>query len=297
MLGVESADTGRAVNLVTGEGIEIAIEILHVYRQMHRALRPVDQHGNAALVGEPDDLLDRNEGAERVRHLGDRDELRAVRQQLLELIDQEIAVIVHGRPFDRRAMAFPEEMPGHDVGMVLHDREDDLVALLDVGLAPGRGNEVDRLGDVAGEDDLFVAPRIDELRHLGAGALIGFGGGIGEVMQAAMHVGVFAVVRFRHAVEHGGRLLGGGSIVEIDELLAVDLQRQRRKILAHAGDIIGTVGDRRMQGHDRALNQRSAADIASSRKESLAMDSMASPTKAWISSACASFSGSPRARR
>ena len=58
------------------------------------------------------------------------------RQQLLEFVDQEIAFVVDRRPFDHGAMALPEEMPGHDVGMVLHDREHDLVALPDVRLAP-----------------------------------------------------------------------------------------------------------------------------------------------------------------
>ena len=117
-----------------------------------------------------------------------------VGQQLFELVDQEIAFVVDRRPFDDGAMAFPEEMPGHDVGMVLHDREHDLVAGLDVRLAPGRRHEVDRLGGVAGEDDLLVAPGVEEFCDLGAAAFIGFGRRIGEIMQPAMHVGVFALV-------------------------------------------------------------------------------------------------------
>ena len=87
-------------------------------------------------MGELHDLLDRNESAERVRHLGDGDELGARRQQLLKFLDQEIAVIIDRCPFDHGAMALAQEVPGHDVGVVLHDREHDLVALLDVGLAP-----------------------------------------------------------------------------------------------------------------------------------------------------------------
>ena len=47
-----------------------------------------------------------------------------------------------------------------------------------------------------------VAAGVEEFCHFGAAALIGFGGGIGEVMQAAMHVGVFAVIGIRHALEH-----------------------------------------------------------------------------------------------
>ena len=101
--------------------------------------------------------------------------------------------------------------------------------------------------------DLFVARRVEELRDLGAAALIGLGRGIGEIMQAAMHVGVFALVGLRHAVEHGIRLLRRGGVVEIDQRLAIDLHGERRKILAHAGDIIGTVLDCRMRAHARAL--------------------------------------------
>ena len=37
-----------------------------------------------------------------------------------------------------------------------------------------------------------------------------------------------------------------------------------------------------MHAHPRAASQRCAAEIASSRSVSLAMDSIASPTKAWI---------------
>ena len=54
--------------------------------------------------------------------------LVAVGQQLLEFLDQEIAFVVDRRPFDDGAMTLPQEMPGHDVGVVLHDRDHDLVA-------------------------------------------------------------------------------------------------------------------------------------------------------------------------
>ena len=49
-------------------------------------------------------------------------------QQLLELVEQEVAVVVDRRPFDHGALALAQEMPRHDVGVVLHDREHDLVA-------------------------------------------------------------------------------------------------------------------------------------------------------------------------
>src|SRR5512134_1020562 len=49
LLAVEHADAGRAVELVAGEGVEIDVEVLDVDRKMHRRLRAVGQHRNAAL--------------------------------------------------------------------------------------------------------------------------------------------------------------------------------------------------------------------------------------------------------
>ena len=79
--------------------------------------------------------------------------------QLLEFVDEEMALVVDRRPFDHRALALAQKMPGHDVGVVLHDRENDLVAFLDALAAERIGDEIDRLGGVAGEDDLFLAAR------------------------------------------------------------------------------------------------------------------------------------------
>ena len=74
--------------------------------------------------------------------------------------------------------------------MMLHDREDDLVAGFDALAPESIGDEVDGLGGVAGEDDLFLAARIEERRHFLARAFVGLGRLIGEIMQPAMHVGV-----------------------------------------------------------------------------------------------------------
>src|ERR1700731_2317340 len=63
---------------------------------------------------------------------------------------------------------------------------------------------------------MFGSRGVEKFCDFGAAALIGFGRGIGEVMQAAMHVGVFGFVGFRHALEHRIGLLRGCGVVEID---------------------------------------------------------------------------------
>ncbi len=206
---------------------------------------------------DPHHLLHRHHGAEHVRHVGDRDHLGAVGQELLELVDQEVAVVVDRRPFDHRALALAQEMPGHDVGVMLHDREHDLVARLDALAPEGVGDEVDRLGGIAGEDDLLRPLGVEERPHLLARALIGLGRGIGEEMQAAMHVGVFRGVGLLDAVEHRPRLLRRGGVVEIDERLAVDRHGEDREVLAHFRDVEAAVDHRGVHG-DRSFSLQSA---------------------------------------
>ena len=63
-------------------------------------------------------------------------------------------VVVDRRPVDLRADPLGQLLPGHEVRVVLHLGEHDAVAGADVGVAPGAGDQVERLGRVADEDDL-----------------------------------------------------------------------------------------------------------------------------------------------
>src|SRR5262249_37614136 len=115
-------------------------------------------------------------------------------------------------------------------------------------------------------------------------------------MQATMHVGVFGRIGLVQAIEHGLGLLRRRGVVEINERLAIDLHRQRRKIVAELGDVVVAVGDCGMH-HALALSQAITASISVSRRPACSMPSIASPTKASTSSAAASGSGMPRAIR
>ena len=140
--------------------------------------------------------------------MGDRHQLGARRKQLLEFLDEEIALLIDRRPLDHRALALAQEMPRHHVGMVLHDREHDLIAGLDAFAAEGIGDEIYGLGGVAGEDDFFLAGGVEKSAHLLARVLVRLGRGIGEVMQSAMHIGVFGGVGVRDALQHRATVAG-----------------------------------------------------------------------------------------
>ena len=164
VLAVEHADAGRPVELVAGEGIEIAADVLHVDVEMHRRLAPSTSTGMPRACAS----FTTSFTGTTVPSTFDMCVIATILvrgvEQLLELVDEEIAVVVDRRPFDHRALALAQEMPRHDVGVVLHDREHDLVAGLDALARERIGDEVDRLGGVAGEDDLLGAAALRNAR-------------------------------------------------------------------------------------------------------------------------------------
>ncbi len=81
------------------------------------------------------DFGDRNRRGEDIRHMRDRDYLRALRQQAFEMFERKTAVFVNLQPFQHGAFAFAQKVPRHDVGVVLHRGENDLVAFLDIAFA------------------------------------------------------------------------------------------------------------------------------------------------------------------
>ena len=76
---VEHPDAARPIELVAGEDIEIATNILHVDVEVDRGLCPIEQDRNAAGMGATHNLLHRHHGAEHVGHMGERHDLRARR--------------------------------------------------------------------------------------------------------------------------------------------------------------------------------------------------------------------------
>jgi hypothetical protein len=60
------------------------------------------------------------------------------------LVHDQIATVVDGHHLESRALLLAEHLPGHDVGVVLDRRDDDLVARADGRAPEARRHEVDR---------------------------------------------------------------------------------------------------------------------------------------------------------
>ncbi len=185
---------------MAGEDVEVAIERAQVDGNARRRLAAIDQHLGAGGVREPHDALDRQHCAGDIGDVGDRDELGARPDQRREFRHVEPAGGVDRRRHELDADTIAQQLPGHDVGVMLHDGEEHLIAGLQEGRTPAVGDEVDGLGGVPHEDDLARIGGTEEAPHLLARLLIELGRARREAVDAAMHIGVVAAVdtRRRH---------------------------------------------------------------------------------------------------
>ena len=173
-------------------------------------------------MGAAHDLLDRVDGPERVGDVHDGDDLDvAAGQQGVERVEVQLALVVEADDRELGAAAQRELLPGHEVRVVLHLGDDHAVARPDVGVAPRVGHEVERLGDVAGEDRLLDAP-VQPARDALARALEELGRLGGQRVDAAVHAGAVVGVVVVHRIEDGARRLRRRAGVEVDEALAIE---------------------------------------------------------------------------
>ena len=228
---VENAAGGRAAHLVAAEHEEVGVERLYVHAHVRNALRAIDEHQRALLVGGVSDLADGIDRAEDVGLLRDRDQLGAAGEKGVQVPKIQCALIGEFDAFDDGAGLFADLIPRHGVAVVFHPRQEDLVAFLEIGACPGVGDKIDGFGGAAGEDDAVGRGRVDEFGELLAGAFVLARGALGEGVDAAMDVRVVALVIIVQRLDDDARLLRGGGVVEINQRLAVDLLPQDRKVV------------------------------------------------------------------
>ena len=110
---------------MAAERVEVGAERLDVDRHVRHGLGAVDEHERAGRVGHLDHLADRVDGAERVRDVGERDELRLEPEQHLEDVEAEDAVVGDRDELEVAVPLLDEELPRDEVGVVLHLGQDD----------------------------------------------------------------------------------------------------------------------------------------------------------------------------
>ena len=222
---------------------------------MRNRLRAVHQHRDTTGVRQVDQGLDRIDGAEGVGQVHECHQLDPPTvQQPFILFQNQLAGIGERHDFQGRAAALAQQLPGHDIGVVLHAGDDDFVAGPDPLAAETAGHQVDAFGGVAGEDDLLNAGGIQKSPYFLPRAFVGAGGAFRQQMDAAMDVGVIAAVTLADGVDHRLGFLHRGGVVQIDQRLAVDPLAQNGKIGADAGKIQLRRGNRGGGKRERGIH-------------------------------------------
>ncbi len=209
------------------ESEEVAIEVADVDAHVRDGLGGVDEDEGSTLVRYGRKCLDVVDRAQDVRCLGQRDEAGPRVPFALDPREVEAAVRLDSGYEDSTATALRRQLPGDDIAVVLHLGEEDGIALGKVRVSPGRGDEVDRLGGPARENDLGVLLRSYESPDFGTGFLEGRRRFLAEGVDGAVDVGVAARVKARAGLDDGDGLLGGRRVVEVGELAAAEGSRRR----------------------------------------------------------------------
>ena len=212
-LAVEDADAGRAVDLVPAESEEVAVPRLHVYRPMGDGLSGIDEAGDTVSVSYVDDLAHRIDGAEDVGEGGDSHHPRAWGEETLVRLHVELSLIADRDHTELGTL----ELPGDDIGVVLHRGDDHLVTRLHKGSAVGVRHGIDAVGGASGEDHLGSLSGVDEAGSSLPCRLVRLRRHATEVVDATVDIRIGVEVALLEPVDDAPGALRRGGVVEVDQ--------------------------------------------------------------------------------
>ena len=181
-------------------------------------------------MGVGNHLAHRVDGAQHVGDVSHTHQPRVLVEELPVDLELEFAPLVDGDHLQLDFATALQELPRHNIGMVLHDGENHLVAVVQKLVAKRRGHQVDGFGRAPRKDNFGGRSGPDKLLHPAAGRLVGIGSLLAEGMHPAMHVGIHPIVGIGNVVDHAAGGLRGGGVVQIDERTARYLTFQNGEI-------------------------------------------------------------------
>lgn len=196
---------------------EIHIQGRHIDGFVREALTGIHKHQGANSMRLRNDHLERITAAKGIADMhkahqpGARAELgpEIVQIQFAGLGDADVAKHASG--------ALRQLLPGHQVAVMLHHREQHLIAFAQVGISPGAGHEVDRLGGIAGKHNFAGTGSTDEISCDPSGSLERFRRPGTELVGTTVHVGVIQAVIVLKRLKHLTGLLTGRRVIQVDQ--------------------------------------------------------------------------------
>ena len=170
------------------------------------------------------------DGARAVGSIAQCHQAGAGREDLAQrIVGELVGVRIEIHPADHQALVFGQQQPGCHVGVMVHPRQDDLVARLERTPQAARHVQGER-GHVLTEHD-FVGRCPIERRDGGMGGIHQFACRPGRAKKSA-EIGVFLKQGFHGAVNHPLRHLRACGIIEITPGFSVISEGKGRELLA-----------------------------------------------------------------
>ena len=141
--GTENPDTGRPQHLMTTEDHKICSPLLNIGRLVRNMLRGVHQYKTPFRMRDFNDLSNRNFHSENIRNRCDRNNPGLRGKLFSKVIQIKLAIGRNSSKSNERTRSFRQLLPGDNIGVMLKNRQQDLVTFLDAGISPGTGNEID----------------------------------------------------------------------------------------------------------------------------------------------------------
>ena len=231
IFAVEDTDPHRRKHLVSRECEEVRVHRLHIHRNVRHALRAVhddDRPDRMGAVGNRTYIVDETE---HIRYMCHGDNLRLFRDLLRDIRRREVPVLRKVDVLQHRTARLCNELPRHDVAVMLRDRDDDLIALADIRTPIAVRDEVQCLRRILREDDLLGTRRADELLRPYTRRLIDIRRLYRKLVCTPMRIRVAVGAVVGDRLDDSLRFLRRGTVIKIDDGTTVHLRLQDREIL------------------------------------------------------------------
>ena len=199
---------------------------------MGNGLCAVDEHRDVVGVSSSDDALHVVDSAKSVVHMSHADELGVGCDELFQFREDEVAVFVDGDGTKFCSLQLAHLLPGHDIGMVVEGGDNHVVAFFQEFPAERLCHQIDAFSRATHKEDVLLGRSIDEARHLLTGTLILVGAACCQGVGTTMDVRVVGLVELAQSIDDPQRLLGGRTIVEPHEVVAIHLLMEDGELLA-----------------------------------------------------------------
>jgi len=214
-----------------GKGEKIAVDRLHIDRCVAGALGGIHHGDHPCGTGTGANLGDRVDCAHRVGNMREREQ-PGTGELLVEPLQIKLPVVA-GDLDEVEFCADPvgQNLPRHEVAVVLHLGEQNRVALAQLVERPSVGDEVQPLGGAARENNFLAGAGVEVVSDSLARALVRLGGAVAQLVDATVHVGVIMLVVAANRIDDLMRLLAACGVVEINQRVAVDGFAQDREVV------------------------------------------------------------------